>query len=201
MSMRLVEGRLFNGTDRFSEGAAGDARSPGRPRRSHRLRVRSLERSGPASPAIGQALWFPDLDSTGWREVVGVMDDVQFRAVGEAYQRAARLRAVGSNAIGPAAPAGSDDRERIGHGANRESRGAGRGKTGTRVDHVATLETLVSQSTSQPRFTSRVVAAFGALAAALVLAAVGYLRRPSGISWVCARASSGCASRSAHRKA
>jgi ABC-type antimicrobial peptide transport system permease subunit len=39
------------------------------------------------------------------------------------------------------------------------------------IDQVTTLEALVSRATAQPRFTSRLLAAFGVLA--LVLAAVG----------------------------
>jgi ABC-type antimicrobial peptide transport system permease subunit len=42
---------------------------------------------------------------------------------------------------------------------------------GTRIDQVASLDALVSRATAQPRFTSRTVSAFGALA--LLLAAVG----------------------------
>jgi ABC-type antimicrobial peptide transport system permease subunit len=42
---------------------------------------------------------------------------------------------------------------------------------GTRVEQLATLDALVARATAQPRFTSRLVAAFGALA--LLLAAVG----------------------------
>ena len=42
---------------------------------------------------------------------------------------------------------------------------------GSNIDQVTTLEALVSRATAQPRFTSRVVAAFGALA--LLLAGVG----------------------------
>ena len=42
---------------------------------------------------------------------------------------------------------------------------------GSNIDQVAPLDALVSRATAQPRFTSRVVAAFGILA--LVLAGVG----------------------------
>jgi putative ABC transport system permease protein len=42
---------------------------------------------------------------------------------------------------------------------------------GTQIDQVASLEALISRATAQPRFTTRVVTAFGALA--LLLAAVG----------------------------
>jgi ABC-type antimicrobial peptide transport system permease subunit len=41
----------------------------------------------------------------------------------------------------------------------------------TRIEQLATLDALVARATAQPRFTSRLVAAFGALA--LILAAVG----------------------------
>src|ERR1041385_683551 len=43
--------------------------------------------------------------------------------------------------------------------------------TGTRIDQIATLDELVKRTTAQPRFTSRLVALFGA--SALLLAAVG----------------------------
>src|SRR5688572_3952235 len=37
----------------------------------------------PDRPAIGEALWFPDINVMG-REVVGVVEDIQFHTVGEA---------------------------------------------------------------------------------------------------------------------
>ena len=34
-------------------------------------------------PAMGQELWLPDVDRAAWREVVGIVEDIQFRTVGE----------------------------------------------------------------------------------------------------------------------
>jgi putative ABC transport system permease protein len=124
----------------------------------------------PDRPAIGESLWLADnVDNVGWREVVGVVEDIQFYAVGEdpamhifvpwTQHPSGRPQLV-VKAAGNAAGIIATVRDVI---TSVEP--------GTKIDRVATLESLVSRATAQPRFTTATVAAFGALA--LLLAAVG----------------------------
>jgi ABC-type antimicrobial peptide transport system permease subunit len=125
----------------------------------------------PGQPAIGQALWLPGGGGADvqWREVVGVVEDIQFTAVGEtpalhvfvpwtqdsASALVYLLVKTRSNAAAMAA----------------QVRSVARSVEPTAVDTVTPLEWLVERATSPSRFTSRTVAAFGLLA--LALAAVG----------------------------
>jgi hypothetical protein len=45
--------------------------------------ARSARTLWPDRPAIGQALWLPDVDNVEWREVIGVVEDIQFHSDGE----------------------------------------------------------------------------------------------------------------------
>jgi predicted permease len=168
MGIRLASGRTFGVADRFTAAQLIDGRQ--RPERGVVVVSESTARTlWPDRPAIGQAMWLPDVDTVGWREVVGVVEDIQFHAVGEAPAfhvfvpwtqhptGAPRLvvRTIGS-------PESFVDVVRDVVGAV---------EPGTHIDQIASLDALVSRATAQPRFTSRLVGAFGALA--LLLAAVG----------------------------
>ena len=112
----------------------------------------------------------PDLDNVTWREVVGVVEDIQFYAVGEAPALHVFVPWTQHTTGRPQLVVRAAGRRR------RRSPPPVREvvqsvEPGTKIDRVATLDTLVSRATAQPRFTSRLVAAFGALA--LLLAAVG----------------------------
>jgi ABC-type antimicrobial peptide transport system permease subunit len=124
----------------------------------------------PGEPAIGRAIWLPDVDSVQWREVVGVVDDIQFGAVGETpalhvfvpwTQDSASARVfVTVKLDGAVAPPLDRLRDLV--------KAAG---TGAAVDQITPLSSLVERATAQPRFTSRIVLAFGLMA--LLLASVG----------------------------
>jgi putative ABC transport system permease protein len=167
MGIRLLSGRGFGATDRLPE--------------SHHLGEHPVERGvavvsqsaaqamWPDRSAIGQVLWLPDIDRVAWREVVGVVEDIQFHAIGEQpalhvfvpwTQLPSQRPRLLVKASGDAAAIGPVVRSialQISIASN--------------VDQVLPLDSLVSRATAQPRFTSRVVAAFGLLA--LVLAGVG----------------------------
>ena len=168
MGIRLLEGRIFGRGDRLTE-----------------AQVNSLERADrgvaivsetaarqmwPGQPAIGQALWLPDIDNVGWREVIGVVADIQFYAVGETpvahvfipwtQRSTGRPRLVVQSATLDDAALATVVRQVV-----EEV------EPGTRVEQVAMLDALLSRATAGPRFTSRLVGAFSLLA--LVLAAVG----------------------------
>ena len=59
MNIRLTSGRTFGARDRFSAPQINYVARP-------------------------QAIWLPDGDNVLWREVVGIVEDIQFHAVGEA---------------------------------------------------------------------------------------------------------------------
>ena len=168
MGMRLVAGRLFGQEDRFTEPQVNQTE---RVERGIAIVTETTARLlWPGQSALGQTLWLPDIDNVTWREVVGVVADIQFHAVGEApsahvfvpwtQNTSGRPRLIVRAAAGDAAALTAAVRNVV------ESV-----QPGTRVDRVATLEALVSYATAQPRFTSRLVSAFGSLA--LMLAAVG----------------------------
>ena len=168
MGIRAIEGRTFGPADRFGE---AQINWTDRPERGVAVVTRSTARAlWPGRSAIGQAIWLPDIDNVRWREVVGVVDDIQFHTVGEAPAlhvfvpwtqfSTGRPRLLVRASAGPAAAIAQTVRQVV------ESV-----EPGTRVEHVAPLDALVERSTAPPRFTSRIVAAFGALA--LLLAAVG----------------------------
>jgi putative ABC transport system permease protein len=168
MGIRLVGGRTFGPGDRFSESQLNYRFQAGRG-------VVVVSESAarvlwPDRPAVGEALWLPNIDNVEWREVVGVVEDIQFHGVGEAPAlhvfvpwtqfTTGRPRLVVKSAHTSGASIAALMRDVV-----------QRVEPGTRIDQVASLDALVSRATAQPRFTSRTVSAFGALA--LLLAAVG----------------------------
>jgi putative ABC transport system permease protein len=167
MGIRLLSGRTFGMADRFSEPQVNWTT---RAERGVVVIGESVARAlWPGRPAIGEALWLPDIDNVTWREVVGVVEDIQFHTVGETAalhvfvpwtQHSTgnpRLVVKGTASGASIAAVVRDVVQRV--------------EPGTQIDQVAPLEALVARATAQPRFTSRVVAGFGALA--LLLAAVG----------------------------
>ncbi len=167
MGIRLLSGRTFGLADRLNE-----AQHIGEQPVDLGIAVVSESTARvlwPDRPAVGQALWLPDADRAAWREVVGVVEDIQFRTVGESPALhvfvpwtqfpTGRPRLLVKTSGNPAAAA------LLVRGVAQQM------SIGSNIDQIATLDALVSRATAQPRFTSRVVATFGTLA--LVLAGVG----------------------------
>ena len=167
MAIRLIAGRTFSAADRFSEAqlTASDAREHGVTMISETT-ARTL---WPGKSAIGQLLWLPDIDTVRWREVVGVVEDIQFQSVGEA---------PGLHVFVPWTqfPTGNP---RLVVKATTDAtsvialvrRVVEEVEPGTRIEAVTPMDTLYAAATAQPRFTVRLVSAFGTLA--LLLASVG----------------------------
>ena len=169
MKISMGRGRPFGPQDRFTQ--AQMTSSDVRPEAGAVIVSESTARAlWPGEAAVGQALWLADnTDNVRWREVVGVVADLQFDAIGEApamhvfvpwTQDSASARVYVLAATRDADASGPVARSVVQTVA-----------PGAAVDRITSLDALVSRATAQPRFTSRVVAAFGALA--LVLAAVG----------------------------
>ena len=167
MGIRLVEGRLFDVQDRFTP---AQLRPGTRNDRGVVVISESVARTlWPGRAAIGQAIRLPVGDNVAWRDVIGIVNDIQFHAVGEVP--AMHVFTPYSQAPIPAVrllAKGTGERAAV-IGALRQA--AQTAAPGTRIDQVASLDQLVSRATSQPRFTTRTVASFGILA--LVLASIG----------------------------
>ncbi len=170
MGMRLLSGRTFTDADRFPESVVNFGRSGDQNAGGVAVVTEPVARAlWPGQRAVGQLLWLPDIDNVAWREVVGVVEDVQFQSVGEepamhvfvpwTQESTGNPRLLVRTAGDPAATAAAvkDVLQQV--------------EPGTRVDAVAPLDMLHKRATAQPRFTSRLVLAFGALT--LALAAVG----------------------------
>ncbi len=167
MGMRLVEGRAFDARDRFNPSQlSADANN------DHGVVVvsESVARTlWPGRSAIGQSLWVPTGDNVAWREVIGIVRDIQFHAVGESPGM--HIFVPYSQTPIPAVRLlvkGTTDRAAV-YAAIRVAVQAA--APGSRIDQVATLDELVSRASAQPRFTTATVSAFGLLA--LVLASLG----------------------------
>jgi predicted permease len=165
MQMRLVAGRTFRRDDWFTEAEMID--SAVRPRRGVAIVTATTARTlWPGESARGQSLWI-DADNVQWREVVGVVDDIQFTAIGETpglHAFVPWMQDSASSRIFVLARSASDTTT-VARGIVRST------APGSAVDEVTTLERLVARATAQPRFTTRVVGGFAALS--LLLAAVG----------------------------
>ena len=167
MGIRLLGGRGFEAADRLTE-----AQLIGEQPSERGVAVVSESTActlWPERPAIGQTLWLPDADRSAWREVVGVVEDIQFHAIGERPALHVFVPWTQSPTQRPrllVKAMATSRRSRRSCAASRS-----RSRSRSNFDQVAPLDALVSRATAQPRFTSRVVAAFGILA--LVLAGVG----------------------------
>jgi putative ABC transport system permease protein len=166
MGIRLLSGRMFGRDDRFSE--AQHVGSAPRERGVAVVSASAARMLWPGRPAVGQALWLPTIDTVPWREVVGVVEDMHFYSIGETpiahvfvpwtqYPTGGPLLVVRLGAPGASIPAVREVIQAV--------------HPGTYVEQVASLDSLVSRATAQPRFTTQLVASFALLA--LVLAAVG----------------------------
>ena len=168
MGIRRVSGRLFEAADRFThEQLIDSSKNPG-----HGAVVVSETAARtlwPDRPAIGQALWLPDIDTVAWREVVGVVEDIQFHAVGEAPALHVFVpwtqMPTGSPRLVVRGAASAASLIEVVKSVVRSV------EPGTRIDQIAALDDLFLRATAQPRFTTRLVAAFGGFA--LLLAAIG----------------------------
>jgi putative ABC transport system permease protein len=170
MGMRLVAGRTFDASDRFS--ASQLNRDRGTPIVGSAIVTEETARTlWPGGSALGEIFWLPP----GWTgsisyRVVGVVEDIQFYAVGEHPALHAFVPWTQENAWAaphllvkatrPAMPLVSSVRDVIRSVA-----------PGTEINEVLPLEVAVARATAQPRFSTRLVMAFGTLA--LALAAVG----------------------------
>jgi len=166
MGIRLVSGRTFGPGDRFT---ADQINQTSKADHGIAMVTESTARMlWPRTSPIGQSLWLPDIDNVPFREVVGVVEDIQFHAVGESpalhvfipwtQASTGRPQLVVRSTLGAAAA-----------GTVRQI--VDSVEPGTRIDNITTLDALVDRATAQPRFTTGAVAAFGLLA--LLLAAVG----------------------------
>jgi predicted permease len=167
MRMRIVAGRPFGQADRFSEGQlTGTAEAA---RSGVAIVSRSTARAlWPGQTALGQMLWLPNVDRVGWRQVVGVVDDIQFHTVGEAsalhvfvpwtqFSTGRPRLIVRGDAHETTVPVLRDLVQRV--------------EPGTRIEQIIALDDLMDRATAQPRFSTRIMTAFGMVA--LTLAAVG----------------------------
>ena len=168
MGIRRVSGRLFEARDRFTaEQLIDSSKNPGYG--AVVVSETTARTLWPDRPAIGQALWLPDIDTVAWREVVGVVEDIQFHAVGESPALHVFVpwtqMPTGSPRLVVRGAAGATSMIEVVKDVVRSV------EPGTRIDQIAALDDLFLRATAQPRFTTRLVAAFGAFA--LLLAAIG----------------------------
>ena len=167
MGIRLRSGRSFSVEDRFTE---AQLLSSAANERGVVVVSESTARAlWPGRSPLGEALWLPDIDTVKWREVVGVVEDIQFYAIGETpalhvfvpftQTATSRPRLVVKASMPPAELTASVRQivEQV--------------EPGTRVENIATLDSIVARATAQPRFTARIVSGFGLVA--LLVAAVG----------------------------
>jgi putative ABC transport system permease protein len=170
MGIRLISGRTFTAADRFSEQAVNFADLKNPNAGGVAVVSETLAKTvWPGQIAEGQFLWLPDIDNVAWRQVVGVVEDLQFTSVGEQPALHVFVPWTQESTGNPRllVRADGDPAAIIAVVKNVLEQV----EPGTRVDSVATLDTLHARATAQPRFTSRLVLGFGALA--LALAAVG----------------------------
>jgi hypothetical protein len=167
MGIRLVAGRTFDLQDRFTADELN--RSAKRTNGVVIVSRSAAEALWPGRSAVGEALWLPDIDNVQWREVVGIVEDIQFHAIGE---RPALHVFTPWTQMSTAVPRllvrGTLDRSRL---IATVRAVVERVEPGTAVENVVMLDALVARATAQPRFTMRVVSGFGVVA--LLVAAVG----------------------------
>jgi putative ABC transport system permease protein len=164
MGVRVLDGRTFGRVDRFNEAQVTSVQ-----RAEHGTVIVSRTTARllwPDRPALGQALWLPDIDNVSWREVVGVVEDIQFHGVGEPPALHVFVpwtqRTTGSPRL---VVKGDGDLAAVVRRVVEEV------EPGTHLDQIEPLTALVARATAQHRFVSRTVALFGTLS--LLLAAVG----------------------------
>ena len=168
MGISLIGGRIFAPEDRLNEELLTSGKrslEPGVAVVSQRL----AQTFWPGRSPLGETLWLPDLGDGPWREVVGVVEDIQFHAVGEEPALNVFVPYTQRPTYNPfLLVKGSGTGASI---AGVVRRVVEEVEPGTGIDQVAALDALVSRATAQPRFTTQTVATFGLLA--LGLAAIG----------------------------
>jgi putative ABC transport system permease protein len=167
MRIRVTAGRTFDRRDRFAEAHVNQIQ---RAERGVAVVTEATARTlWPGQSAVGQSLWLPTLDNVGWRDVIGTVEDIQVNAVGETPALNVFVPWTQHTTGRPMLLVrGTPDAAAIIPDVRRVVEDVA---AGTRVHSVAPLVDLVARSTAQPRFTTQLVAAFGALS--LLLAAVG----------------------------
>ena len=168
MGISLVAGRTFMSSDRFNEALLTSGQLP----EGGAVAVvsQSLARAlWPGRPALGQAVRVIIGSNAPPLEVVGVVEDLQFHAVGEQPTFHVFVPWTQQNTGNPYLLAKvSGDVASVPPLVRRVVEEV---EPRTGIDQVDALEALVSRATAQPRFTTRTVGAFALLA--LVLAAIG----------------------------
>lgn len=167
MRIRVTAGRTFDRRDRFTEPQVNHVE---RAERGVAVVTETTARTlWPGQSALGQSLWLPTLDNVGWREVIGIVEDIRFNAVDETPSVHVFIPWTQNTTGRPMLLArGTPDAASISADVRRIVEEVA---PGTRVHAVAPLAELVARATARPRFTSQLVAAFGVLS--LLLAAVG----------------------------
>jgi predicted permease len=169
MEIPQLAGRAFTPQDRFTEAEMNDS-SKRPPRGVAIVSAHTARTLWPGESPIGRAIWLPDSDNVAWREVIGVVGDLQFGAIGQQpglhvfvpwLQNSASARVY-------VFVKGSGERDVTSALARELVSGTAPGAI---VDDMTSLDSLTARATAQPRFTSRVVLLFAALA--LALSAVG----------------------------
>lgn len=167
LEMKLLSGRTFNSDDRFGEAQLTSSQPA-----DHGIAVvtDNLARAlWPGQSAIGKALRLPSGDNVSWRQVVGVVENIQFNTVGETpslhvfipwSQRPTgrpKLLVKGTSRLESTVVAVRDTVRTV--------------QAGTQIDQIAWLDTLLVRATAQHRFTTAAFTGFAALA--LLLSTLG----------------------------
>jgi predicted permease len=167
LSIQLRHGRLFDRRDAFGEAQANWTE---RAERGVAIITESVARTlWPGERAIGKTIRLPDIDNVKYREVVGIVGDLQFFAVGEVpalhvFVPWSQMASGRPRLVVRAAGRAEDVVPAVRAALQAE-------RPGTGIDRIASLDALVGRATAQPRFSSQMVIGFGLLA--LTLAAVG----------------------------
>jgi len=167
LSIQLRHGRLFDRRDAFGE---AQANWTDRAERGAAIVTESVARTlWPGERAIGKTIRLPGFDNVSYREVVGVVGDLQFSSVGEVPALHVFVpwsqMATGNPRLVVRAAGRAEDVVPAVRAALQAER------PGTGIDRITSLDALVDRATAQPRFSSQMVIGFGLLA--LTLAAVG----------------------------
>ena len=167
MRIRLTSGRTFGPQDRFTEAQhIGEAPKVTGVAIVSESTARAL---WPGRSPLGEALWLADFDTVQWREVIGVVDDIQFHSIGQPPALHVFVPWTQSPTGRPQLLVrGTLDARALTSLVRSVVEAV---EPGTSVEHVAMLDALVARATAQPRFTSRVVGGFSVMA--LLIAAVG----------------------------
>jgi putative ABC transport system permease protein len=167
MGLTLRRGRLFGATDRFDEPTLNY-----RTKASHGVAIvtESVARSlWPGQDPIGQSIRVPTIDNAPFREVIGVVGDVQFASVGGRPPLTVFLPwAQMPSGVPRLVVRATTDAAAI---ANSVSAAVHAEQLATGIDRVLVLASLVDRALAPARLTTQLIAALGVLA--ILLASVG----------------------------